>query len=120
MTFKVGPGSDKPGPLIAQGRQLNLKSAFAGAGALAEYFKNQRSPVNDLAFPIPFQIPLLHRRQLTIDYNDNNVFGLNDVFKPGNGSAAKISAWNHFGNTDDLGLFDHQFDGIGKTDAFFQ
>src|SRR5947209_1589717 len=69
LAFQVGPGADKPRFLIGEMRELDLQGAFARAGALSEYLEDQSGAVDHLALEGALQVPLLHRRERTIDDN---------------------------------------------------
>ena len=61
LPFEVGPASDKPGFLVIEMREFDLKNAFACAGALAEDLENEPGPVQDLALPVALEVALLDR-----------------------------------------------------------
>src|SRR3989304_4120704 len=73
LAFQVGPGTNQPAFLIGEMRKLHLQCAFLRTRALAEDFKDQPGPVDDLRVPGLLQVSLLHRRERRIDEHETGL-----------------------------------------------
>jgi len=76
LPLQMGPGPHEPAALVFEMRELDLHGALLGARALPEDVEDEAGPVDDLAFPGPLQVPLLHGAELRIDNSDGDVFRL--------------------------------------------
>ncbi len=73
LPLEVGPRPHQAAALIGQVREFDLEGAFAGAGALPEYFENEAGTVEHLGVPGPLQVALLHRGERAIHHHQTGV-----------------------------------------------
>ena len=73
LAFEMGPAAHQPGLLVVEMRQLHLEHTLARPGPFPEDLQDQARPVEDLGFPGPFEIALLHRRQRAVDDHQTDV-----------------------------------------------
>jgi hypothetical protein len=97
-------------------RELDLQGAFAGCGTLAENVQDQPGAVDHLAIPGALKVPLLHGRQLSVDYRDPDItVGDRGALRP-RLPLAEQRRWATGAERDDRGMDDHQSDRGGKAD----
>jgi hypothetical protein len=76
LAFEVGPCPHQPRTLVAERGQFHLQHAFPGAGAVGKDLQDQARPVQKLAAPRLFEVPLLHRRHRAVDQDKADLGGL--------------------------------------------
>jgi hypothetical protein len=69
LSRQVGPGAGEPGKLVLVRRELNLKPAFAGSGALGEDVEDDLRTVDDRQLERFFEPPLLAWRELVVKHD---------------------------------------------------
>ncbi len=121
LAFKVGPGADKAGALIAEGGEFDLQHPFAGAGAVGENFEDQAGAVKQFDAPFLFKIALLHRRDRAIHQHKADVLIGKARLQIGHLAGAEEHARMQARQADNLGP-DHIEVGQGrrKADRFGQ
>src|SRR5205823_12664399 len=120
LALEVCPGAHQARPLIGQRRQLDLQAALMGAGALAENLQDQARPVNDLGLPVPFQIPLLHRAQRSVNDDEIDVGFADQLAEVFDSSAAQEAARARACNIGDFGPDYVETDCLGEPERLFQ
>ena len=116
----MGPGPHQPRLLIVQPRQLDLQTAFLGAGAAAEYLEDQAGAVDDLAVPGLFQIPLLHRRQGVVDDHRLGFRGADQGGQLIDLAGAEQGGGRHLADAHDLFPAHIKVERPGQSDGFLQ
>ena len=101
-------------------RVLDLKRAFAGAGAATENLQDQAGAIQNFCIPGFFQIALLHRRQCAIHDHDAGVEALDKTGNLFDLTLAEESCRSQRIEYDDAGLFDIEIDGAGKADRLIE
>src|SRR5262249_23510218 len=116
LPFQVSPRPHEPAALIGECGQLDLQLAFARAGPLAEDLEEQAAAVDDLAFPGPLEIALLHRRQRAVDEDEIDGLGGDQLPQGGNHPAPDERRRREAAQAHDVALHDGQIDGEREAD----
>jgi hypothetical protein len=120
LAFQMRPGADEPALLIIQMRQFDLKRAFPRSRPLAENFKNEARPVDDLRVPCLLEIALLNGTQCVIDKDEARLLRAHQTGNLLDLSFSQECCRPNRCDRDDPGIGDFEIDCPREPDRFLQ